>query len=171
MKIKIDDRHFSILGVTKMSTKEEIKRAYKNLVKLWHPDKFPVESHKNILAQERCKQINEAFSFLKDYVRIVNESASPIEESSVIRKEQKRYNDPNPRANKSFNHIHRIRVNASKLDSVGYDAKLLLLQVALKNGSIYQYHNVPHIVYHAFIMSLNKDQYYSKNIASKFRRE
>lgn len=39
--------------------------------------------------------------------------------------------------------IPRTQVESSNLASVGYDMKMKLLQVEFKNGSIYNYSNVP----------------------------
>ena len=171
MKVEINESHFKILGVTRKSTKEEIKRAYRKQVKLWHPDKFPNEHDKRILAHEKCKQINEAFSLLENYTSYAPNPPSDLAESGIIKKQQKRYNDPNPRSYKGRLDINRIRVNSSQLNSVGYDPIHLVLQVALKNGGIYQYYDVPLTIYQGFIIHSSKDTYFNKYIASRFRRE
>ncbi|WP_394774461.1 KTSC domain-containing protein [Flavobacterium sp.] len=154
-----------------MSTREEIRKAYRKQVKLWHPDKFPNDYNKQILALEKCKQINEAYSFLENYIPLLNKTTSKEDFIPRTKKQQEKYNDPNQRSNKSFLNIHRIRVISSKLDSVGYDATHLVLQVAFKNGSIYQYYNVSSLIYSAFIMHSSKDGYFEKYIANRFRRE
>lgn len=53
--------YYKILGVDKTSTKEEIKKAYKNLAKKYHPD-----LNKDAAATEKFKEINEAASVLAD---------------------------------------------------------------------------------------------------------
>ena len=60
MKTKLTNIHFKVLGVTKYSTKEQIKKAYKDLIKIWHPDKFENNTKKQSEAQEKCKIINDA---------------------------------------------------------------------------------------------------------------
>ena len=53
-----------VLGVKAPGTKTEIKQAYHDLVKVWHPDRFmqdPVLAQK---AQEKLKEINEAYHSL-----------------------------------------------------------------------------------------------------------
>ncbi len=154
-----------------MSLKEEIKKAYRKQVKLWHPDKFPNDHAMQILAQEKCKKINEAFSLLENYIPPFQNLTPQEDTIAKTKSHQKRYNDSNQKSNKRFYTIHRIRVNSSKLASVGYDATLLVLQVAFQNGGIYQYYNVPNHIYSAFIMNSNKDGYFEKNIANRFRRE
>lgn len=54
--------YYEILGVSKNATDEEIKAAYKKLVKQYHPDLHPNDK----LAAEKFKEINEANEVLSD---------------------------------------------------------------------------------------------------------
>src|SRR3989338_10664793 len=53
--------YYKILGIEKGAPKEEIKKAYKNLAKKYHPD-----MNKEAGAAEKFKEINEAASVLSD---------------------------------------------------------------------------------------------------------
>jgi DnaJ-class molecular chaperone len=53
------DKYYSILGVTKTSTPEEIKKSYKKLAKIYHPDVSKKE-----INDKKFKEINEAYDFL-----------------------------------------------------------------------------------------------------------
>lgn len=53
--------YYSILGVNRNATQEEIKRAFRELAKKWHPD-----LNKSKEAEEKFKEINEAFQVLSD---------------------------------------------------------------------------------------------------------
>ncbi|PLV58331.1 molecular chaperone DnaJ [Thermotoga sp. KOL6] len=55
--------YYEILGVPRNATQEEIRRAYKKLVKEWHPDRHP-ENRKE--AEQRFKEIQEAYEILSD---------------------------------------------------------------------------------------------------------
>ena len=53
--------YYSILGVSKTATQEEIQRAYRKLARKYHPD-----INKTGDAEEKFKQINEAYEVLGD---------------------------------------------------------------------------------------------------------
>ncbi len=54
--------YYDILGIKKDASQEEIKKAFRQLAKKWHPD---VHSDKK-QAEEKFKEINEAFQVLND---------------------------------------------------------------------------------------------------------
>lgn len=56
--------YYEILEVNKRASKEVIEKAYKVLVKKYHPDLFTGE--KKIYAEKKIKEINEAYSVLTD---------------------------------------------------------------------------------------------------------
>lgn len=52
---------FSILRISPDATLSEAKNAYKRLVKLWHPDQYVHSPEKQMIAQEKLKEINVAY--------------------------------------------------------------------------------------------------------------
>ncbi|GBD04412.1 Chaperone protein DnaJ [bacterium HR19] len=56
--------YYEILGVPRNASQEEIKRAFWELAKKWHPDRVPPEKKKE--AEEKFKEINEAYQVLSD---------------------------------------------------------------------------------------------------------
>lgn len=53
---------YEILGISKSATDEEIKKAYRKMAKQYHPDVNPGDK----TAEERFKEVNEAYSILSD---------------------------------------------------------------------------------------------------------
>ena len=56
---------YSVLGVSRNATEEEIKKAYKTLSRKYHPD-ANINNPNKAQAEEKFKEINEANEVLSD---------------------------------------------------------------------------------------------------------
>ena len=52
---------YSILGVSKNASDEEVKAAYKALVRKYHPDNYSDDNPLKELANEKMQEVNEAY--------------------------------------------------------------------------------------------------------------
>jgi hypothetical protein len=60
-------RAYKVLGLYPGASKDEVKRAYRDMAQVWHPDRFEHNERLAEKAQKNLKRINEAFDLLKDY--------------------------------------------------------------------------------------------------------
>ena len=59
------DSDYTVLGLKPGASSGEIKHAYRDLVKVWHPDRFAHDPALRRKAEEKLKEINEAYGRLK----------------------------------------------------------------------------------------------------------
>lgn len=64
--------YYQILGVPLGASPDQVDRAYKLLVRMSHPDAFPNDSQAQACANERMKQIHEAYDVLRDSSKRAN---------------------------------------------------------------------------------------------------
>lgn len=59
------DRYFAVLDLKPGVPLKDLRQAYRDLVKVWHPDRFGHEPRLQYQAQEKLKEINEAYAILR----------------------------------------------------------------------------------------------------------
>jgi hypothetical protein len=64
--------------------------------------------------------------------------------------------------------MERVTVSSSNIQSIGYDADSLTLEIEFNNGAIYQYQGVPPTEFDAFMNSGSKGRYFHANIKNQF---
>ena len=74
---------YEVLGVKPGASQEEIKSAYRKLVKQYHPDQY-VDNPLKDLAQEKLAEINKAYEMLKNSGGDSNYNSSSKELIQVI---------------------------------------------------------------------------------------
>jgi curved DNA-binding protein CbpA len=73
--------YYEILGLKPNASPDEIKQAYRDLVKVWHPDRFASDSRLQGKAQERLKEINEAYEWLRNLGPSASRVSTPRSEA------------------------------------------------------------------------------------------
>jgi hypothetical protein len=64
-EVPLRTRYLAVLGLTENATSEEIKKTYRKMVKLCHPDRFSKESDEVILkAKKQFQALQEAYEWL-----------------------------------------------------------------------------------------------------------
>jgi hypothetical protein len=64
--------------------------------------------------------------------------------------------------------VERTQVLSSNVASMGYDERTQTLEVEFRNGSVYQYYNVPGAVFDAFAVAASKGQFLNENIRNQY---
>lgn len=63
----LHQRHYLALGVQPGDSREKIRKAYRDLIRAWHPDRHGQDEPSRHQAEERSKQLNQAFQDLEAY--------------------------------------------------------------------------------------------------------
>ncbi|MEA3416268.1 MAG: J domain-containing protein [Thermodesulfobacteriota bacterium] len=62
------EQSFEILELDRGASTDEIKQSYKDIVTVWHPDRFPNNSRLKQKAEEKLKEVNVAYDTLNSYL-------------------------------------------------------------------------------------------------------
>lgn len=139
-------KYFEVLGIKPNASIEEIKQAYKDLVKVWHPDRFVNDPRFQRKAEEKLKEINEAYQKIQDYL---NDSEEPLktDESDTEQQPKEEFNQKyeqtdEPDKNKSYqpppkeqpsspDNAHKLYVQRNELPRpwIRYFARMLDLNL------------------------------------------
>ncbi len=60
-------QYYAILGIKQTATPEATKKAYRNLAKVWHPDRYVDNPTLKAKAEAEIKKINQAYAAIKAY--------------------------------------------------------------------------------------------------------
>lgn len=92
---------YKILGVDQNASDDEIKKAYRELAKRYHPDNY-VNNPLKDLADEKMKEINEA------YDKIINDRKNGYSRS---------YSSTSSQSSSNFSHVRQLIINANYFDA------------------------------------------------------
>ena len=60
-------RHYRVLGIHPGASWKQLRQAYKKQVNLWHPDRFQQDARRKKQAEEKTKEITQAYKELAEY--------------------------------------------------------------------------------------------------------
>ncbi len=84
------------LNLQKSDCPDEIRRAYRKLVRQWHPDQFAHQPEIHSLAEEKLKRINQAYSVLAEYFKNRTATYKNNSKFSERRSKNEKRNKPDP---------------------------------------------------------------------------
>lgn len=73
-------RHYRVLGIRPGTGWKQLRQTYKKQVNLWHPDRFQQDAHRKKQAEEKTKEITQAYKYLAEYHKKHGALPLPAEE-------------------------------------------------------------------------------------------
>ncbi|MCX6168695.1 MAG: KTSC domain-containing protein [Ignavibacteriales bacterium] len=64
-----------------------------------------------------------------------------------------------------------VHVSSSHIEAVGYDPNTAVLEIQFKDGSVYDYYDVPSYEYDGLLSAESKGTYAHQNIYKKYRQQ
>ena len=65
----------AVLELPQRTTRPEVRKAYRKLIKVWHPDRFTGDPELQAEAEERTKRITVAYRTVMDYLKARQDAA------------------------------------------------------------------------------------------------
>ena len=69
------ERYYKILGLSTSASEEDLKNAYRELVQVWHPDRFTHNPSLQKRAEEQLKEINSAYEAIRKHIAYTDRNA------------------------------------------------------------------------------------------------
>jgi hypothetical protein len=97
--MKSVNEYCKILGIESSATPEQLKRAYRDLVKEWHPDRYLHNPRLRRKAEEKLREINEAYDRLQPLLANPKSRPfqSPVESEPHTTTNRPNTNEPRPK--------------------------------------------------------------------------
>lgn len=122
------NRYYQVLEIESGASQAEIKQAYRDLILVWHPDRFTDNLRLQQKAEEKVKQLNAAYEFLKSY--------QPQSPPNPVNCEQKQSKQKQPvKVSVNCEKLKQL-LELGKLKEADQETKRLLLELAgrVKDG-------------------------------------
>ena len=128
-----------LLGVSEKAELQELKTVYRNLIKIWHPDKFSENPELGADAEAKSKHIIEAYHFL---VSIAPETRDQ--------------------------YLTEYTLTTTTSGIVDFEYKAETLQINFVDGSSYEYFGVPKAIYVKLVNSPIPGRFARRHIYNSF---
>ncbi len=136
MKKIVDYR--KLLGVQESTELQVLKTSYRDLMKVWHPDKFQDSVEERLAAEEKSKTIIEAYHFL---VSIAPETRNQT--------------------------LAEYNITTATLIT-DYEYKSQVLKINFHDGNEYEYFDVPKAIYTKLVNADSPGRFARRHIYNEF---
>ena len=103
------EKYYKILEIHINATEQEVKQAYRDMVKVWHPDRFTHDIKLQKKAEENLKKINDAYQRIVDHLNN-SHKRQQSQQYERTEKQEKRASQPPPRQTKP-NKLRHLKKN------------------------------------------------------------
>lgn len=162
-------KYCKILGLTSLTTQVYLKKAYKVMIKQWHPDRFQSKPDMEPLAIKKTQLLNKAYRFLldeleKDERTQTSNGANRNQTKTRHNYSWQSYSDgfPDPAAVEFF-------LNSSHIISAGYNKTKKILFLKFLGDEIFLYFDVPRFIFDHLLKTQSPGKYAMKFIYDRFR--
>ncbi len=131
------EKYYEIFGLKPGASEEDVKRAYRDLVQVWHPDRFSHNQSLQKKAEEKLKEINSAYEAVKTY--LANSSMDSARSGANKSTHENRYKRTQETKSASPSHPRRNRAPVIKESFGKKYFKLILLFFILYAGGYVVY--------------------------------
>jgi preprotein translocase subunit Sec63 len=81
---KGSERWLRVLGLEAGASEQAVKEAYRDLMKVWHPDRFGTDARLREKAQTKLTEVNAAYEHLRNYRPSDPFAARPPQRTSPV---------------------------------------------------------------------------------------
>jgi WD40 repeat protein len=71
-------QYYAVLSIDSAASSETVKQAYRNLAKIWHPDRYVHDPRLKAQAEIEIKKINQAYAAIKSYLELEHNTVEKI---------------------------------------------------------------------------------------------
>lgn len=71
-------QYYAVLSIDSAASLETVKQAYRNLAKIWHPDRYIHNPRLKAQAEIEIKKINQAYAAIKSYLELEHDTLKKI---------------------------------------------------------------------------------------------
>lgn len=96
-----------MLDLSSTASSDDAEAAYRDLIKVWHPDRFPSDRRLKERAEEKTKQLNEAMSIIRNHASIEQPCSSPSPESQQTSPDKTYHQSTQPRGSETTERMVR----------------------------------------------------------------
>lgn len=75
-------QYYEVLSIDSAASLETVKQAYRNLAKIWHPDRYVHDPRLKAEAETEIKKINQAYAAIKSYLELGRNNLEQVDGNS-----------------------------------------------------------------------------------------